>query len=694
MAAFFIRGLAATEMQLERERDQLALWLPVGLGTGIALWFALPRSADWIVAFFLALAIALAGMALGLQRRSGRSLFVFGLAVSAGMMLVGIRSEWVASPVIDRPSVTSFEARIDKTERLPARGIVRLTLNPDVGSGLPPKIRVNVEESDPAVPHFSSGAQISLRARIMPPADSVVPGAYNFARLAWFQGIGGTGKALGAVKIVTPAKPYWGRDFREDLTAHVQQSVSGAPGAIAATLATGDRGAISEADAEAMRRSGLAHLLSISGLHVTAVVGAAMFFVLKLLALSPRLALNWPLLLISAAAGALAGIGYTLLTGAEVPTIRSCVAALLILAGLALGREAITLRLIATGALFVLLLWPESLVGPSFQMSFAAVAALVALHEHPNIRGLLMRREEGMFFRGGRALFGLLLTGLIVEIALLPIALFHFHKAGVYGAFANIIAIPLTTFVIMPLEALALLFDLIGLGAPFWWMTGKAIALLLALAHAVAAAPGAVMGLPVTPVSAFALMVAGGIWIGLWRTNIRWLGVLPAFLGMIWALATPSPDLLITGDGKHLAVLTDGRRYALLRSRAGEYVRATLGENAGFGGAMGALDDVRGARCSPDACIMELSRGGRSWRIMALRSRYLVSRSVLENACSSADIVVADRRLPDWCIPRWLKADARLLAKTGGLSIVLKRAAITTVKSENDGHPWMNRSAP
>lgn len=692
MAAFFIRALAAIEMQLERERDQLALWLPVGLGIGIGLWFALPRSADWIVTIFVALAVALVGVAIGLQRRSGRSLFVFGLAVSAGMMLIAIRSEWVASPVIDRPLVASFDARIDKVERLPARGIVRLTLKPDHASGLPPKIRVNVADDDPAVSYFFSDAHISLRARIMPPADSVVPGAYNFARLAWFQGIGGTGKALVGVKILAPAHPYWGQGFRENLTTHVQQSISGAPGAIAATLATGDRGAISEADAEAMRRSGLAHLLSISGLHVTAVVGAAMFFVLKLLALSSRLALNWPLLLISAAAGAFAGIGYTLLTGAEVPTIRSCVAALLILAGLALGREAITLRLIATGALFVLLLWPESLVGPSFQMSFAAVSALVALHEHPKIRALLMRREESMFLGGCRALFGLLITGVIVEIALFPIALFHFHKAGVYGAFANIVAIPLTTFVVMPLEALALLFDIIGLGAPFWWLTGKAIAVLLALAHAVAAAPGAVMGLPVTPVSAFTLMVMGGIWIGLWRTNMRWLGVFPACVGALWALATPIPDLLITGDGKHLAILTDGGRYALLRSRAGEYVRATLGESAGSDGPMGALDDARGARCSPDACIMELNRGGRPWRIMALRSRYFISRSALENACASADIVVADRRLPDWCIPRWLKADASFLAKSGGISIDLQRAQITTVKFENSGYPWTSRS--
>lgn len=144
-----------------------------------------------------------------------------------------------------------------------------------------------------------------------------------------------------------------------------------------------------------MRRSGLAHLLSISGLHVAAMVGAMMLLTLKLLALSPRLALRLPLVLIAAGVGALAGIGYTLLAGAEVPTVRSCVASLLVLAGLAAGREAMTLRLVATGAIVVLLIRPESLAGPSFQLSFAAVTAIVALHEHPRVRAWARRHDEG-----------------------------------------------------------------------------------------------------------------------------------------------------------------------------------------------------------------------------------------------------------------------------------------------------------
>ena len=215
-----------------------------------------------------------------------------------------------------------------------------------------------------------------------------------------------------------------------------------------------------------MRRSGLTHLLSVSGLHIAAVVAFAMFLTLKLLALSERLALRFNLVLVAAAAAAAAGIGYTLLTGAQVPTVRSCVAAVLILAGIALGRDAISIRLIAAGALVVLLFRPEALAGPSFQMSFAAVTAIVALHSTAWSRRLFQRREEGIAARVARALLAMIATGLVVELALMPMALFHFHRAGLYGVGANIVAIPLTTFVIMPVEAGALLLDLIGWGKP------------------------------------------------------------------------------------------------------------------------------------------------------------------------------------------------------------------------------------
>lgn len=680
---------ARLESLADLERDQLPLWLPVGLGLGTAGWFALPDASAWTAFLLLAAALALAPQALAPGTRWGRAVTIFCLAAILGCASIWWKADRIAEPVLASPRVAEFDSRIESLQRLPARDLVRLVVKPSAASGLPPRLRVNVDSAK-APPGLGAGATVRLRGYLMPPAAAAVPGAYDFARAAWFQGIGGTGR-VSVVKLVAPATyrgwRAWLAESRQRLADHIRTRLPGGAGGIAAALATGDQGGIPEADAEAMRRSGLAHLLSVSGLHLTAVVGAVMLLTLRLLALSPALALRFRLFLVAAAAAALAGIAYTLLTGAEVPTIRSCIASLLVLLGIALGREALTLRLVAVAALAVLLLWPESLPGASFQMSFAAIIAIVALHEHPRLRALLARREELWPMKLVRILLGLVLTGLAVEIALIPIALWHFHQAGLYGALANIVAIPLTTFVIMPIEALALLLDLAGLGAPFWWLAGAALDLLLSLAHSVAAAPGAVARLPALPTAAFALMVAGGLWLALWRTRWRRWGLVPVAAGAAAALAAPSPDLLVTGDGRHLALRTPSGELALLRGRAGDYVRDLMSQSAGLEGEAGELEALPSAECSADFCAAEL----RGRRLLASRSGRLVPIPELKKACADADIVVSDRRLPPACRPRWLKADRDFLARSGGLAISLgDRPQVVTVAS-GDRHPWIVR---
>lgn len=682
---------ARIERLFEAERAQLPLWLPVGLIIGIAAWFWLPDRPQWTAFLLLAAGAALGLLALAPGTRWGRALAIFALAAALGCGLIWWKAERAAAPRLTRERLMAVDARVESVQSLAAEDKVRLLVRP-IGAGLPVRLRVNLDQ-DKMVPGLAPGATIRLRAWLMPPAPMAVPGAYDFSRAAWFQRIGATGRALD-VALVAPAssQSLWARiaGWRQRLSAHIRTRLgdSGEAG-IAAALATGDQYGIPEADADAMRRSGLAHLLSVSGLHLTAVVGAVMLLTLKLLALSPALALRFRLVLIAAAAGAIAGIAYTLLTGAEVPTVRSCIAALLVLAGIALGREALTLRLVAVGALVVLLLWPESLPGASFQMSFAAITAIIALHESPWIQARLSRRDEGWPAKAGRLLAGLVLTGLAVEIALMPIALFHFHRAGLYGALANVVAIPLTTFVIMPLEALALLLDLVGLGAPFWWLTGQALAFLLRLAHAAANAPGAVAFLPAMPAAAFALMAAGGLWLCLWRTRWRRWGLAPAALGALWALATPAPDLIVTGDGRHLALRTASGELALLRPRAGDYVRDTLAEASGAEPDFRDLDTLPNAACSPDLCAANVDRAGRRWRILVTRTRHFVRWDEMVAACAQADIVVADRGLPRACNPRWLRADRAFFRRTGGLAITLGRAPhVATVADRVGRHPW------
>ena len=680
------------ETFLEVQRAQLPLWGVAAFGAGIAAWLWLPSEKPWAAFIALALGLAAAGIAGG-PTRVGRALLWSGLAMAIGCAWVWARADYVAAPRLDRPQVAMFDARVERVEPRAAKGDVRLTLAPTgpplpSRPALPPRLRVSLKQVD-APAGLGKGAMVRMRARIQPPPPMALPGGHDFARDAWFLGIGGVGRTLGKVEVLEPS-PGGGLDaLRDRLGRTIRERLPGASGGIATALATGDQSAVGEADAEAMRRSGLAHLLSVSGLHIAAAVGAAMLLTMRLLALSERLALRVNLVLVAAGVGALTGIGYTLLTGMQVPTVRSCIAAVLVLGGIALGRDAISLRLVAVGALVVLAFRPEAIAGASFQLSFAAVMSIIVLHQSAPVRRWLAPREEGWPTRLARGMFGLLLTGLAVEIALMPFALYHFHKAGLYGVVANMVAIPLTTFVVMPLEAGALLLDSVGAGAPLWAATGWSIDLMLDLAHRVAAAKGAVAMLPTMPRWAFAAFILGGLWMCLWNGRVRRWGLIPLVLGAAGAAMAPRPDLLVTGDGQHLALVRGDGVPVLLRSRSGDFVRDLMSEASAYDGDPLALEEQKFARCSRDACIADIVQGRTAWRVMAIRSRDRIDWTQLTRACADADIVVASRRLPQGCTPRWLKLDRAALAASGGVAIMLGEAPYVTSVADRIGqHPW------
>jgi len=482
------RGLAAFEGFLSRSGFDRGPWLAVAFGSGIGLWFALPSSPWWLGLMGLCLA-GLAAVRMANARLAPyphvitafQSLF---LLLLAGCAVIWLRSELVGAKPIERPFAQPVTARVLTVESQPAQQRIRLTVamrEPETGRAI--KVRVNVpsELQSGGVP---VGSLVRIRARLMPPAPPMLPGSYNFARTAWFSGLSASGTALEPVIVLeASAEGGWLAGIRADLAAHVSSRVAGPESGIATTLATGDRGGIAETDAQAMRDAGLAHLLAISGLHVSAVIAAAYFLAIRLLALIPALALRLRLPIFAAAFAAASGIGYTLLTGAQVPTVRSCIGAILVLIALVLGREPLSLRTLAAAGFAVMLLWPEAITGPSFQMSFGAVLAIIALTTAAPFRKFLAPREEHVLLRPLRWLVMVFVTGLVIELVLMPIGLYHFHRAGIYGALANVVAIPLTTFVVMPLVALGLLLDSLGLGAPAWWAAERAIDLLPMASH-------------------------------------------------------------------------------------------------------------------------------------------------------------------------------------------------------------------
>jgi len=668
-------------------------WLVIAFGAGIVAWFGFGSEWQWGGAIVSGLLVAMLGLAImhdtDPKAHLRSALIGVGLLFACGVATIWIRSEFVGAEPIDRPSVQWINGYVLEREDQPSRDRLRLTMAVrDADSGIARKIRVNVP-LESAQNGMLEGAVLRMRVRLMPPAPPMLPGSYNFARAAWFQGLSATGSMLGEAEVVQSAeKSAIIAPIQRRLSEHVRSRLGGSAGAIAAAFASGDRGGISEADEDAMRDSGLTHLLSISGLHVSAVIAAGYFFALKLLGLWPALALRIRLPVAAAAVGALSGIGYTLLTGSEVPTVRSCTAALLVLIALALGRETLSTRMVAAAAFVVLLAWPESIVGPSFQLSFSAVLTIVALHNAAPIRAFLAPREESWFAVLSRRTAMLLLTGFVIEWALMPIVLFHFHKAGIYGAFANVIAIPLVTFVSMPLIAIALVLDIVGMGGPVWWLVGQSLDLLIEIAHTTASQPGAVKLMPQMGGWTFACFIIGGLWLALWKGRTRLLGLVSAALGVGLLVATPVPDVLISGDGRHVGITTPQGDLLSLKESRSTYAKDNLTELSGVKTEPIPIAQWEGAQCSREFCVIDIDRNGRKWSLLMARNREQIEERALAAACDQADIVIADRWLPTSCNPRWLKADRNLLDSTGGLALNLKAETFQTVAQRQGNHGW------
>ena len=695
ISAWPLIGMRAIERFLAERGFDRAPWLAVAFGVGIALWFALPTPAQWIAVLCGCAAMVLAGLAMDSGQGGGRfphvaaALVGMGLMIAAGGVTIWAKSALAGTPPLASRGIYWMTARVIEREEQPALDRVRLRLAARLDHMQTPiEIRLNLAPGDDD-PRLVEDASIRLRARLNPPGPPTVPGGYDFAQFAWFDHLAATGSPLGSIEVLKPAdRADLLKQWQRQLSAHVRSRLAGSPGALASAFASGDRGGIARGDDQAMRDAGLTHLLSISGLHVSAVIALAYMVVVRALALWPWLALRVRLPLVASTAGALTGLAYTLLTGAEVPTVRSCVGALLVLAALTLGRSPLSLRLLAAAGLFVMTFWPEAVVGPSFQMSFGSVMAIIALHGSAPVRRFLEHRDETWLVRIGRHLVMLLLTGVVIDVALMPMALYHFHRAGLYGAAANVVAIPLTTFVSMPMIALALVLDLVGAGGPAWWLAGKSLELLLAIAHLTASQAGAVVRFPPMSTTLYLAVIAGELWLALWVGRIRLWGLMPVALGLASLAFLRPPDVLISGDGRQVGVFGQGPAMISLRAGRGGFMRQALLDDAGLTGDTIAMADWPAARCNSDFCAMTVHVDRTTTRLLLQRSRARVGTLGLVAACAASDIVVSERSLPPVCRPRWFKADRALFERTGGLAIDLHRRKVTTVSTGRGRHGW------
>ena len=560
------------------ERDRWLLWTPVGLGVGIALYFALavePAPFSGALAYLVSLVFA----ALVRHRPVWLVAAIAALAVSTGFGAAQFRAFQVAAPVLVEDirfaivtgRVVESEVR-DNGRRLVLDRVRIAGLDPEA---TPARVRISLRGAGvQPIP----GEWVRLRGSLSPPGAPAAPGAFDFARQAYFKRLGGLGFAFGPAQVIDPPAGEgaggWmiaiGR-FRQHVTARLRAGLEGQAGAVAAALLTGERGAIAKDVLAAVRDAGLAHLLAISGLHIGLFAGILFFAARALLAACEPLALSYPIKKWAACAALAATAFYLLLSGATIPTQRAFLMGALVIVAILLDRTGVSMRSVAWAAVAVLLVQPESLLGASFQMSFAAMIALVAAFEWYGLRRSAWAAEDDASRRLWRYVAGVALVTVIASLATAPFAAYNFNRFAVYGLAANLLAVPTTALWIMPWGIAAL--ALMPLGLETWALApmGWGIDAVIAVARGVSSWPGAVRLLPAMPTAGIVAAAAGGLWLCLWRRP--WRG--PGALVFAAALASPAvgdaPDVLVDGKGKLFAVRTDGGALALSSRRAARY---------------------------------------------------------------------------------------------------------------------------
>lgn len=691
------------------ERERWFLWLPVLLGGGIALYFTLPETPSlFLLRFSLCLmAAALAGLAW--WRPVWAVAGMPALLVLAGLWLASERAADVAAPVLQRRLATTWiEGRILLVE--PRDRGHRLTLDRtwidklDV-EATPARLRVTLRNGGDAL---RPGDRVRLRALLGPPAGPAMPGAFDFARSAWFQRIGGVGIATGVVEVLPQIEaPDWGDGWRlwlaatqQKLTERILAVLDGADGAIAAALMTGVRGPIPEAVDDAFRDSGLAHILSISGLHLVLVSGILFAVIRGLLALVPHLALHWPIKKIAAVAALIGAAAYMLLSGSALATQRSFLMVALTLGAILLDRRALSLRSLALAGLLLLLLAPESLLDAGFQMSFGAVAALIAVYEALEAPLTRWRSKAGPLQIAMLWFVGVLLSSFVAGIGSGLFAAYHFNRVADYALIANLIASPLVSFWIMPLAMLAFALMPFGLEALALVPMGWGVEGLIAIAHWVANWPGAVVTIPAMPGWSLGALALGGLWLCLWRLRWRWLGILPIVAGLASPWFTPLPDLLVSGDARRIAVRggDETMRYYfsapanLPASGAPRGFEAeTWWRRLGAPGLMPWPNIRRGQaagadgslRCDAEGCTARQ----KGWVIAFPRDE-----AALREDCRTADIVVAPFPVRQRCPAARVVIDRFDLWRRGAHALYLQgngRVEMRTVAAERGNKPWL-----
>ncbi|SDX98735.1 ComEC/Rec2 family competence protein [Citreimonas salinaria] len=567
------------------QRGHLFPWVPVCLACGIGLYFALVIEPGQAMLWMM-LGLGLCALIFGALARSPTPDGVRAPVIAAGLValgfgLAGARSHNVAGPLVDFRYYGPVEGRVVDIDRS-ASDAVRLTLDrvvlaPMAPDETPTRVRVSLH-GDQGFAAAAPGATVILTGHLGPPGGAVEPGGFDFRRHGWFLQLGAVGYTRTPVLLLAP--PAEGQRIfkaRMWLSERMRAVLPGETGAFAAAVTTGDRSAMGQATLQDLRDTNLAHLLAISGLHMGLLAG----FVFGVLRLG-LVALPWtrhraPIKRIAALGALAAATGYLALSGGNVATERAYVMAAVALLAVVCDRRALSLRSVALAALIVLILRPEALTGPGFQMSFAATTALVATFEQ--VSRFNTRRERPLP-RWMAPVLSLLVSSAVAGLATAPIGMAHFNTIAQFGLIANLVSVPVMGLVVVPAAVASALLMPLGLDWMALYVMGMGLDWILWVARSIASWDAAVRPVVTPGFWVLPLIALGGLMLCLLRGTARLSGALPLMLAAgLWSSAD-RPHVLIADDGGLVGILGPNGR-ALSRGSGGGFVADVWLENDG-----------------------------------------------------------------------------------------------------------------
>ena len=670
------------------QRGSLIGWLPVCLAIGIAGYFMLrfePQAHHWIMVG----AGVLGCVALSCVSGAAFRPLPIGVAlILCGVLLAKWQADTVSAPSLTFRYYGPIEGRVVNIDRsasdAPRLTLDRVRLDRMSPARTPDRVRISVHGENYR-PTFRPGDILMTTGHLSPPAGPAEPGGFDFQRHAYFDGLGAVGYTRNPVLVAQAASPgdwrHWIFAQKMWISRAVQTAMPGETGAFAAAIMTGDRSGMGQDTLRALRASNLAHLLAISGLHMGLLTGFVFATIRYGLALIPSIALRWPTKKIAAACAIVVGAFYLALSGGNVATERAFIMVTVMFVAILLDRRALTLRAVAMAAILVLVLHPEALLGPGFQMSFAATTALVVVF------GRMRHVDLSRLPKWTKPIISVVISSFVAGLATAPIAAAHFNQIAHYGLIANLLSVPLMGALVMPAAVLAVCLAPLGLWSVGLWIMELGLTWILGVAHVVSSQDGALSHVPSPDMRLLGALSLGLLWLILWEGRTRWAGVGVVALAFgVWTQA-PRPALLIADSGSLMGLMTDEGR-ALSKPKGAGFVAGIWLENDG--GPVPQSVAANRPGLDIDGRVARARLG--DWVVLQVSGKTALNDL---DGCGGADILVSNQVVED--LRPCLVLDIRTLRQNGSVALSLApngALRLTSARDVTGTRPWNAGGAP